>query len=141
MLAATDRVSAAYLALDSYLTSMNATHPWGNDHAGHQFAEGEKGYLAYSAGTLKGLKGLPAALHRIADGLKLMAQNYETAEQRVVGSLNGRMQELDTYRPMNPLTAAALPQAPVSVAPTLPAPTSARWCTPAGGADHGYRAP
>ncbi|MFJ1706886.1 WXG100 family type VII secretion target [Kitasatospora sp. NPDC088346] len=122
MLAATDRVSAAYLALDGYLTSMNATDPWGNDHAGHQFAEGEKGYLAYSAGTLKGLKGLPAALHRIADGLKLMAQNYETTEQRVVGGLDGSKQELDAYRPMNPLPAAALPQAPAPVAPTLPAP-------------------
>ncbi|MFI6446959.1 WXG100 family type VII secretion target [Kitasatospora sp. NPDC050543] len=123
MLAASDRVSTAYLALDSFLTSMNATHPWGNDHAGHQFAEGGKGYLAYSAGTLKGLKGLPAALRRVADGLKLMAENYETTERRVVGTLKGRKEELDTYRPMNPLPAAdALPQAPVPVAPTLPAP-------------------
>ncbi|WP_405366015.1 hypothetical protein [Kitasatospora sp. NBC_00039] len=123
MLAALDRVSAAYLALDSFLTSMNATSPWGNDHAGHEFAEGEKGYLAYSSGTLKGLKGLPAALRRVAHGLKVMAENYETTERQVVNALDGRKQVLDTYRPVDALpAAAALPQAPVPVAPTLPAP-------------------
>ncbi|MFD0274502.1 hypothetical protein ACFVHB_11440 [Kitasatospora sp. NPDC127111] len=123
MLAASDRVSAAYLDLDSFLTSMNATHPWGNDHAGHQFAEGEKGYLAYSAGTLKGLKGLPAALRRVAEGMKRMAENYENTERGVVNTLKGRQEDLGTHGPADPLpAAAALPQAPAPVAATLPAP-------------------
>ncbi|MFB7613849.1 WXG100 family type VII secretion target [Kitasatospora sp. NPDC056181] len=123
MLAASDRVSAAYLDLDSFLTSMNATHPWGNDHAGHQFAEGEKGYLAYSSGTLKGLKGLPAALRRVAEGLKRMAENYENTERRVTASLTGRNENPGPSGPVDPLaSAAAPPQAPAPVTPTLPAP-------------------
>ncbi|MFJ3787288.1 hypothetical protein [Kitasatospora sp. NPDC090091] len=124
MLVASDRVSAAYLALDSFLTSMNATHPWGNDHAGHQFAEGEKGYLAYSAGTLKGLKGLPAALRRVAEGMQRMADNYEGTEQKLVNALKGRGETPGAAAyPADPLpAAAALPQAPGPVAPTLPAP-------------------
>ncbi|GAA2832724.1 hypothetical protein GCM10010505_65520 [Kitasatospora aburaviensis] len=123
MLVASDRVSTAYLALDSFLTSMNATNPWGNDHAGHQFAEGEKGYLAYSAGTLKGLKGLPAALRRVAEGLQRMADNYENTERRVVDAFKGRTEGPGTYGPANPIPASAdLPQAPAPVAPTLPGP-------------------
>ncbi|MEU6236828.1 hypothetical protein [Kitasatospora sp. NPDC047058] len=124
MLSASDRVSSAYLALDSVLTSMNATNPWGNDHAGHQFAEGEKGYLAYSAGTLKGLKGLPAALRRVAEGLQRMADNYEHTERNLVNTFKGRDGDAGPAAgPADPLpAAAAVPQAPGPVAPTLPAP-------------------
>ncbi|MCX5213455.1 hypothetical protein OG689_30020 [Kitasatospora sp. NBC_00240] len=114
VLAASDRLSRLYLGLDEYLTSMNATEPWGGDHAGEQFAQGEKGYLAYSAATLKGLKTLAPALHRIAEGLKAMAQNYENAESGVVARLRGRGQDL--------VAAAPLPTAPnVSAVSTVSA--------------------
>ncbi|MFB7668754.1 WXG100 family type VII secretion target [Kitasatospora sp. NPDC056138] len=124
MSAAAERVSELYLSLDEFLTSMNATSPWGKDHAGEQFAEGEKGYLAYSAATLKGLKNLPAALHRIAEGLKTMAQNYESVESGTVADLNGRGQELRVVESL-PTPVITLPPAGATAGPPSPAPLTA----------------
>ncbi|GAA2279439.1 hypothetical protein GCM10010430_76770 [Kitasatospora cystarginea] len=124
MSAAADRVSQLYLGLDGFLTSMNATSPWGKDHAGEQFAEGEKGYLAYSAATLKGLKNLPAALHRVAEGLKTMAQNYESAESDTVADLNGRGRDLQVVESL-PTPVITLPPAGATAGPPSPVVLSA----------------
>ncbi|KDN82109.1 hypothetical protein [Kitasatospora cheerisanensis] len=89
MLAVSEQVGSLYSALSSFLPSLEAQNPWGNDESGKKFAEGEKGYLKYSKDTLDVIKGLPAALKGIADGLKAMADGYQNADEGVISELNG----------------------------------------------------
>ncbi|WP_344462028.1 hypothetical protein [Kitasatospora kazusensis] len=90
MLAASEAVAALYASLNSYLPSMESQAPWGKDESGKQFSEGDKGYLKYSADTLKALKGMPDGLKYIADGLKAMADGYEGADSSVGSDLNSQ---------------------------------------------------
>ncbi|MFE2913178.1 hypothetical protein [Kitasatospora indigofera] len=80
LLAASDQLGQLVTGLTAYLDHTHSTAPWGNDESGKKFAEGEKGYLTYSTGTLKGLKGMPEAVRYIADGLKAMTENYRNSE-------------------------------------------------------------
>ncbi|MFJ1709330.1 WXG100 family type VII secretion target [Kitasatospora sp. NPDC088346] len=80
VLAAADQLSQLVTGLTAFLDHTQSTAPWGHDESGKKFAEGEKGYLKYSTETLKGLKGMPDAVRYIAEGLKAMAQNYQSAE-------------------------------------------------------------
>ncbi|GAA2155619.1 hypothetical protein GCM10009760_55710 [Kitasatospora kazusensis] len=99
MLAASEQVMTLFTALNSYLPSMESQAPWGKDESGKKFAEGEKGYLKYSADTLKALKGLPDRLKYIADGLKVMAQGYEGADSGVTSDLTGQDGQLSAVTP------------------------------------------
>ncbi len=99
MLAASEQVMALFTTLNSYLPSMESQQPWGKDESGKKFAEGEKGYLKYSADTLKTLKGLPDGLKYIADGLKAMAQGYEGADSGVTSDLTGQDNQLSASPP------------------------------------------
>ncbi|MGW6914514.1 hypothetical protein ACWGB8_11930 [Kitasatospora sp. NPDC054939] len=146
LLAAAQRANDAYLALDGHLTSLNARTPWGNDESGHQFADGEKGYLAYSAGTLKGLKGLPGALRRIGERLKVMADRYEQTEAAVVVALTGHGRQLAAVpapgRPVATGLPTGAPAVPAPAAPDLsvPIPPAATVADIGGGrAAHGRR--
>ncbi|WP_431682996.1 hypothetical protein [Kitasatospora sp. KL5] len=73
---------------------MNARVPWGNDESGEKFANGEKGYLTYSGKVLEGIGNLPAALKYIADGLKVMAESYDTTEEGLSTGLTSMEAEL-----------------------------------------------
>ncbi|MGK4578998.1 hypothetical protein [Kitasatospora sp. HPMI-4] len=88
MLAAAEQVAALAASLSAYLPGLEAQEPWGKDESGKQFAEGEKGYLKYSADTLKGLKRLPDGLKHIADGLKAMAEGYQGADESITSDFN-----------------------------------------------------
>ncbi|GAA2143573.1 hypothetical protein GCM10009760_30140 [Kitasatospora kazusensis] len=99
MLAASEAIAALYTSLNSYLPSMESQAPWGKDESGKQFAEGDKGYLKYSADTLKALKGMPDGLKYIADGLKSMAQGYEGADGSTASDLAGQEGQLQSSPP------------------------------------------
>ncbi|MER8186423.1 hypothetical protein [Kitasatospora sp. NPDC094015] len=113
MLAVSDRIAALHSALSSYLPGMEGNSPWGDDESGKQFAEGEKGYLHYSAQTLKALKGMPDGIRYIADGLKAMADGYDGSEGSATSDFSG-----------DPEGAAVAP--PPAYTPTqhIPAPVS-----------------
>ncbi|WP_055586961.1 WXG100 family type VII secretion target, partial [Peterkaempfera griseoplana] len=89
-----DQLSEMYTSLNSFLSQFDK--PWGDDHAGKQFAEGDKGYIKYSTDILTVLKNLPKELRDTADGIKFMADNYEATEQAVVSGLTGQDQDLES---------------------------------------------
>ncbi|MFD9124096.1 hypothetical protein [Kitasatospora sp. NPDC059571] len=89
VLAAADQLSQLVTGLTAFLEHTQSTAPWGNDESGKKFAEGEKGYLKYSADTLKGLKSMPDEVKYIADGLKAMAENYRAAEEGNTSAFQG----------------------------------------------------
>ncbi|MGE7433068.1 hypothetical protein [Kitasatospora sp. NPDC001175] len=118
LLAAADQISQLVTSLTGFLSSMEANKPWGNDESGKQFAEGDKGYLKYTADTQKSLKGLPDGLHFVADGLKAMAQGYQNAEDSAISDLNRDDDQLQA--------GPAIPQSPnIPGSPTLPIPPRA----------------
>ncbi|WP_280719459.1 hypothetical protein [Kitasatospora sp. MAP5-34] len=100
MMAASEQVSALYTSLSSFLPGLESQAPWGKDESGKQFAEGDKGYLKYSADTLKTLKGLPDGLKYIADGLKAMADGYESADSSASADLTGQDGQLSASPPL-----------------------------------------
>ncbi|WP_377273848.1 hypothetical protein [Peterkaempfera sp. SMS 1(5)a] len=89
-----DQLSEMYTSLNSFLSQFDK--PWGDDHAGQQFAEGDTGYIKYSTDVLTVLKNLPDELRNTADGIKFMAENYEGTEQAVVSGLTGQDQDLES---------------------------------------------
>ncbi|GAA2153648.1 hypothetical protein GCM10009760_51540 [Kitasatospora kazusensis] len=99
MLAASEQIASLYAGLNSYLPSMESQAPWGKDESGKQFSEGDKGYLKYSADTLKALKGMPDGLKYIADGLKAMAQGYEGADGSTASGLTDQDNQLQASPP------------------------------------------
>ncbi|MCX5207782.1 hypothetical protein OG689_00345 [Kitasatospora sp. NBC_00240] len=118
ILAASDQLAQLVTGLTAYLDHTQSAAPWGNDESGKKFAEGEKGYLTYSTGTLKGLKGMPEAVRFIADGLKAMTENYrnsEAATAQVFGGAGGA--EADVAAVRQPASWSA------PVDPTLPTAT------------------
>lgn len=99
VLAASDQIQQLYTNLSAFLSGMEATAPWGNDESGKHFAEGDKGYVKYSAETLKGLKGLPGAVQYVAEGLKTMADGYESADGNVTSDLDRQDGQLGATPP------------------------------------------
>ncbi|MCD0484208.1 hypothetical protein LO771_17860 [Streptacidiphilus sp. ASG 303] len=106
--AVADRISELYTSLNGYLSGLDA--PWGDDHAGHQFADGEKGYVKFAADTLEGLKSLPEGLRNTAEGLKAMAENYTATEEGIASGMDAQDEDLQatqgTYWSPGAFTAA-----------------------------------
>ncbi|MGW2398882.1 hypothetical protein ACWCYY_20240 [Kitasatospora sp. NPDC001664] len=94
VLSASDQLTELTRGLTAYMSGMSARAPWGNDDSGEKFANGEKGYLTYSGKVLEGLGNLPAALKYIADGLKVMAESYDNAEEGLKTGLTSMEAEL-----------------------------------------------
>ncbi|GGV19955.1 hypothetical protein GCM10010495_38810 [Kitasatospora herbaricolor] len=117
ILAASDQLAQLVTGLTAYLDHTHSTAPWGNDESGKKFAEGEKGYLTYSTGTLKGLKGMPEAVRYIADGLKAMTENYRNSEAATAEVFGGGSAEADVAAVRQPASWSA------PVDPTLPTAT------------------
>ncbi len=72
--------------LDTLQTSSASKgEPWGNDKAGKQFADGDKGYKANRDNTFNSLSKLVQTLHDNADNLRDAAKSFEDNETQVSG--------------------------------------------------------
>ncbi|MFJ6213501.1 WXG100 family type VII secretion target [Streptomyces sp. NPDC092296] len=94
LLAVADQLSELYSSLNGFLSGLQT--PWGDDHAGHQFADGDQGYIKYSADTLTGLQTLPEGLRNVAEGMKAMAQNYSSVEEAIASGMTDQDAELQS---------------------------------------------
>lgn len=60
--------------------------PWGDDKAGREFADGEKGYKANRDSTFTSLTGLVTVFGDNAVNLRDSANNFEANENEVSGN-------------------------------------------------------
>ncbi|MGY2063657.1 WXG100 family type VII secretion target [Nocardia gipuzkoensis] len=57
--------------------------PWGDDHNGEKFADGEKGYKKNRDNTFESLSTLVDVLHKNADNLRDSAKTFEQNEREL----------------------------------------------------------
>ncbi|WP_327070427.1 hypothetical protein [Kitasatospora sp. NBC_01302] len=112
LLAAVEQLTELSTGMTAFLSTMEGQAPWGNDESGKKFAEGDKGYLKYSADTMKTLNGMPDGLKYVADGLKAMADGYEGADGSVQGDLNNADTPAQQSAPLQPMETTVSPILP-----------------------------
>ncbi|GAB2730668.1 hypothetical protein [Kitasatospora kifunensis] len=133
LLAAVEQLTELSTGMTAFLSTMEGQAPWGNDESGKKFAEGDKGYLTYSADTLKTLNGMPDGLKYVADGLKAMADGYEGADGSVQGELNNAEAPAQQSAPLQPMETAAGQVSPLLPREPLYRPATAQDRTPVNG--------
>ena len=60
--------------------------PWGDDKAGHKFADGDKGYLANRDGSFTSLSNLVQTFQDNATNLRDAAKTFEDNERKAAGN-------------------------------------------------------
>ncbi|MCX4751313.1 hypothetical protein OG455_38430 [Kitasatospora sp. NBC_01287] len=119
LLAAVDQLTELSTGMTAFLATMEDQAPWGNDDSGKKFANGDKGYLQYSADTMKTLNGMPDGLRYVADGIKAMADGYEGADGSVQGDMSSGDGPTPQSAPLQPMSVSVTPVGPILPRETL----------------------
>lgn len=82
------RVAEIVDTLTSTLQSHGA--PWGDDHYGREFAEGDNGYLAVHKNLISGGQTMVTSLSDLATGQNDAADSLQGTDRASAQGLNGR---------------------------------------------------
>jgi uncharacterized protein YukE len=73
-----DQVKAVLSSLNSQIDALG--QPWGDDSVGHQFANGDKGYLAQKDNVTAAVTSMSQFIDGLADSLKTTADSFEQVD-------------------------------------------------------------